>query len=154
MRSLCPEASPGLSIVLRHHRSMTEENPMVCFPSWTFPLSLSFATNNASVSILLQMSWQAVALISRRLVSRAGLLAQSVMWFFLTVLYRIKQENMAEVTSGRAEEAEQMDPREACWWLSQSLIYKILRLQVAHLVRLFMIYINGIILIVKLTGNA
>lgn len=41
---------------------------------------------------------------------RAGLLAQRVIRFFLTVLQRIKQENTAEVTSGRAEEVEQMDP--------------------------------------------
>lgn len=58
---------------------------------------------------------------------------------------------MAEVTSGRAEEAEQMDPRGTSWWLSQSLIDKVLRLQVARLVRLLIIYINGIILIVKLS---
>lgn len=68
---------------------------------------------------------------------RAGLLDQRVIRFFLTVLQRIKQENMAEVTSGRAEEVEQMDPREVCQWLSQSLRYKVLGLQVVHLVMFF-----------------
>lgn len=110
---------------------------VVVLQPWTFPFSLPFATNNASVRILPQMPRQPGVLISGRWVPRAGLLDQRVIRFFLTVLQRIKQENTAEVTSGRAEEVEQMDPREVCWWLSQSLRYKVLGLQVVHLVMFF-----------------